>query len=56
MRGPPSGVPPMNTSMYSPMTRPRMVGADPSWIDVLAAVENVRETAPMGSSMTARAA
>ncbi len=29
--GAPMGVPPMKTSMYSPITRPRNSGSTPSW-------------------------
>lgn len=50
MSGPPIGVPPMNASMYSPITRPRSRGSTASWTDAFAMDWNARLARPMPPS------
>jgi DNA-binding NarL/FixJ family response regulator len=50
MIGAPIGVPPMKTSMYSPMTRPRSAGSVASWTDAFAMAWNMRLTKPRPAS------
>jgi hypothetical protein len=49
MTGAPTGVPPMKTSMYSPITRPRSRGSTASWTDAFAMAWNTRLTRPMAA-------
>ena len=50
--GEPSGAPPRKTSMYRPITRPRMSGVVPSWTVEFAAVLKVSRVRPVGTSRT----
>lgn len=52
MTGAPTGVPPMKTSMYRPMTRPRSSGSTESCTDALAIAWQTRLTKPMPTSST----
>ena len=52
MTGAPMGVPPMNTSMYRPITRPRSPGSAASWTYAFAIDWNARLTRPMAMSST----
>ena len=56
MIGAPMGVPPMKTSMYSPITRPRSSGSTASWTEAFAMDWNARLTKPMAASSTRKAA
>ena len=46
--GEPSGAPPRNTSMYSPITRPRMAAVVPSCVAEFAAVVKLSSVSPVG--------
>ena len=56
MMGAPMGVPPMKTSMYRPMTRPRSSGSTESCTDALAIAWQTRLTKPMPTSSTIKTA
>lgn len=50
MTGAPMGVPPMNTSMYRPMMRPRSRGSTDNCTEALAMAWNARLAKPMPTS------
>ena len=50
MSGAPMGVPPMKTSMYRPITRPRSAGSTASWTDALAMDWNATLVRPIAAS------
>ena len=52
MSGAPMGVPPMNASMYSPITRPRIRESVASWTDAFAMDWNARLARPRAPSRT----
>ncbi len=53
--GEPIGAPPRNTSMYTPMTRPRIRGSVPSWVAEFAAVVYRTTDRPVGRSRRRKA-
>jgi len=56
MSGAPNGVPPMNTMRYRAATRPRISGAEVSWISPFADVIIVSEDRPSSGSTIANVA